>query len=376
MIIVLDYKCESLSFTFCGQYIRIHLSVNYRKELKMSYTIRSRAALILSLCFFMASPSIFASEVNIYSARKEALIKPIVDKFSEKTGIKVNLITGKADALLQRIISEGRNTHADILITTDAGRLYRAKKAGVLTAINSSALKKAIPSNLRDPENFWFGLTTRARPIFYVKAAVNPKELSTYEALAGAAFKDRICIRSSNNIYNQSLVASMYAANGKKATQEWASAFVKNLAMKPRGGDRDQIKAAAAGQCDIAIANTYYFGKMIAGKKAKQKKAAAAMAIFWPNQNDRGAHVNVSGGAVTKHGKNKANAQKLLEFLASKEAQQWYAKVNYEYPVRKDVEPSDLLKSWGSFKADTINLNQLGVNNAEAVKIMDRAGWK
>lgn len=342
----------------------------------MFYTIKSRTLLILSLCVFIASPSLFASEINIYSARKEALIKPIIDKFSKNTGIKVNLITGKADALLQRIISEGRNTHADILITTDAGRLYRAKEAGVLTAINSQILNKSIPSNLRDPENYWFGLTTRARPIFYVKAVVDPKELSSYEALAESQFKGRICIRSSNNIYNQSLVASMYAANGKAATQKWANAFVKNLAIKPKGGDRDQIKAAAAGQCDIAIANTYYFGKMIAGNKSKQKKAAAAMAIFWPNQKDRGTHVNVSGAAISKYGKNKANAIKLLEFLASKEAQKWYAKVNYEYPVRNDVEPSDLLKSWGKFKADTINLNQLGVNNSEAVKIMDRAGWK
>lgn len=342
----------------------------------MSRPVQFRTFFLATLSFLLISPSIYASEVNIYSARKEALIKPIIDKFSEKTGITVNLITGKADALLQRIISEGRNTHADVLITTDAGRLYRAKKAGVLTAINSEILNKAIPDNLRDPENFWFGLTTRARPIFYVKGVVDVKELSTYEALAASQFKDRICIRSSNNIYNQSLVASMIAAKGKKATQQWANGFVKNFAIKPKGGDRDQIKAAAAGQCDIAIANTYYFGKMIAGNKSKEKKAASSMAIFWPNQKDRGTHVNVSGAAVSKYGKNKANAQKLLEFLVSKESQQWYAKVNYEYPVRKDVEPSELLKSWGSFKADTINLNLLGVNNAEAVKIMDRAGWK
>ena len=333
-------------------------------------------SVVTVLCTSVASSSVFASEVNIYSARKEALIKPIVDKFTAKTGIKVNLITGKADALLQRIISEGKHTHADLLITTDAGRLYRAKKAGVLTALQSDMLNKAVPANLRDPDNYWFGLTTRARPIFYVKGVVDVKELSTYEALATSKFKDRICIRSSNNIYNQSLVASMYAANGKEKTQLWANAFVKNLAIKPKGGDRDQIKAAAAGQCDIAIANTYYFGAMIAGNKTKQKKAAAAMAIFWPNQNDRGTHVNVSGAGITKHGKNKESAQKLLEFLASKEAQHWYAAVNHEYPVRTDVEPSDLLKSWGSFKADSINLNQLGVNNANAVKIMDKAGWK
>lgn len=333
-------------------------------------------SIVCVLCTSVAPATLFASEVNIYSARKEALIKPIVDKFSAKTGIKVNLITGKADALLQRIISEGKHTHADLLITTDAGRLYRAKKAGVLTAIQSDKLNKVIPAHLRDPDNYWFGLTTRARPIFYVKGIVDEKELSTYEALATSKFKHRICIRSSNNIYNQSLVASMLVANGKEKTQQWADAFVKNFAIKPKGGDRDQIKAAAAGQCDIAIANTYYFGQMVAGNNKKENKAAAAMGIFWPNQHDRGTHINVSGAAITKYGKHQANAQKLIEFLVSKEAQQWYAAVNFEYPVRTDIEPSDLLKSWGSFKADSINLNKLGVNNANAVKIMDRAGWK
>lgn len=331
-----------------------------------------------SLLLSSVSQSVLANEgeVNLYSARKEALIKPIVDTFSKQTGIKVNLITGKADALLQRIKSEGKNTHADVFITTDAGRLYRAKTADVLQAIQSDVLNQSIPENLRDPEGYWYGLSMRARPIFYVKGAIEAKELSTYEALAEKKFKDRICIRSSNNIYNQSLVASMLAADGAEKTQQWANDFVNNFARKPKGGDRDQIKGAASGQCDIAIANTYYFGKMMTGKKADQKKAAQAVAIFWPNQQSRGAHVNVSGAAVTKYAKNAENAQKLIEFLATKEAQRWYADVNFEYPVRKDVPASDLLKSWGEFKADTVNLNQLGVNNAEAVKIMDRAGWK
>ncbi len=315
-------------------------------------------------------------EVNLYSARKEALIKPILDTFSKQTGIMVNLITGKADALLQRIQSEGKNTHADIFITSDAGRLYRAKSAGVLQAIQSDVLNSAIPENLRDPEGYWYGLSMRARPVFYVKGIVAPEELSTYEALADKSFNGRICIRSSNNIYNQSLVASMIAAVGVEKTQYWANNFVKNFARKPKGGDRDQIKGAASGQCDIAIANTYYFGKMISGKKADQKKAADSVAIFWPNQQSRGTHVNVSGAAITKYAKNTVNAQKLIEFLSTKEAQRWYADANFEYPVRKDVAANTLLKSWGEFKADTINLNQLGVNNAEAVKIMDRAGWK
>ena len=339
---------------------------------------RTGLAVTITAALFLSTfaQSLLAGEVNLYSARKEALIKPIVDKFSQQTGIKVNLITGKADALLKRIESEGKNTHADVFITTDAGRLYRAKSAGVLQPIDSEALNKAIPENLRDPQGYWYGLSMRARPIFYVKGVLDPKELSTYEALADAKFKHRICIRSSNNIYNQSLVASMLSADGKDKTQQWANNFVRNFAIKPKGGDRDQIKSAAAGQCDIAIANTYYYGKMLAGNKADQKKAAEAVAIFWPNQNDRGTHVNVSGAAVTKYAKNAKNAQKLIEFLATKEAQRWYADVNFEYPVREDVPASELLKSWGEFKADTINLTQLGVNNSEAVKIMDRAGWK
>jgi len=286
------------------------------------------------------------------------------------------LVTGKADALLKRLESEGKNSPADIFITTDAGRLYRAKSAKVLQPVSSETLTAAIPSNFRDPEGYWYGLSLRARPIFYVKGVVDPKSLNSYEDLADEKFNGKICIRSSSNIYNQSLVASMIEALGTEKTQQWANKFVQNMARKPKGGDRDQIKAAAAGQCDLAIANTYYFGKMLAGKKADQKKAAMAVDIFWPNQADRGTHVNISGAAVTRFAQNKANAIRLIEFLSSKESQRWYADINYEYPVRKDVAPSKLLGQWGDFKADSINLDVLGKNNAEAVRIMDRAGWK
>ena len=326
--------------------------------------------------FLLSVTAVSANEVNLYSARKEALIKPILDTFSLQTGIQVNLLTGKADALLQRIKSEGRNTHADVFITTDAGRLYRAKQAKVLQPFVSPVLEKNIPANYRDPESYWFGLSVRARPIFYVKGAVDPSTLSSYEALASKQLKHPICVRSSNNIYNQSLVASMIIANGGEKTQQWANGLVNNFARSPKGGDRDQIKAAAAGLCDIAIANTYYFAKMLSSKKAKQVKAAQAMAIFWPNQQGRGTHVNVSGIALTKHAKNVDNAKKLMEFLSSQQAQRWYADVNYEYPVHKDVKPAALLAGWGKFKADSVNLNQLGVHNADAVKLMDRAGWK
>ena len=317
-----------------------------------------------------------AAEVNVYSARKEALIKPLLNRFTKETGITVNLVTGKADALLKRLESEGRNTPADMLITTDAGRLHRAKQANVLQAISSATLNKIIPANYREPEGYWHGLSIRARPVFYVKGKVNPAELSTYEALTDKKFKGKICIRSSSNIYNQSLVASMIEANGVAATEKWAKGLVKNMARPPRGGDRDQIRAAASGQCDIAVANTYYFGAMSGGKKAKDKKAAAKMALFWPNQDGRGAHVNISGAGVTKYAANKDNAVRLLEFLANKASQKWYAEVNHEFPIRSDVETSALLKSWGNFKSDAINLSILGKNNPDAVKLMDRAGWK
>lgn len=317
-----------------------------------------------------------AAEVNVYSARKEALIKPLLNRFTEKTGITVNLVTGKADALLKRLESEGKNTPADILITTDAGRLHRAHQANVLQAIKSQTLDKVIPSIYREPEGYWYGLSVRARPIFYVKGKVNPATLSAYDDLAKPEFKHQVCIRSSNNIYNQSLVASMIEANGLAATEKWATGLVNNMARPPRGGDRDQIRAAASGQCNIAVANTYYFAAMMAGNKAKDKTAASKMAIFWPNQSGRGAHVNISGAGITKYAANRNNAILLLEFLANKESQKWYAENNHEYPIRKDVPASDLLQSWGEFKSDAINLSALGKNNPDAVKLMDRAGWK
>ncbi len=318
-----------------------------------------------------------AAEVNIYSARKENLIKPLLDKFSAETGIKTNLITAKADTLLTRMVNEGRNTPADLLITTDAGRLYRAVQADLFQPVENSTILDSVPEHLRDPNGYWVGLSQRARVIFYALDRVQPGQLSTYEDLADARWKNRICIRSSGNIYNQSLVASMIASIGQEATQQWAEGLVSNLARKPAGGDRDQIKAAAAGQCDIAIANTYYFGKMLENKKdLGQVEAAKKMAIFWPNQDDRGAHVNVSGAGISKYSKNRENAIRLLEYLLSPVAQEWYASANYEYPVVDDVSVSALLSGWGNFKADVVNLSKLGELNREAVKIMDRAGWK
>jgi len=332
--------------------------------------------LAVMVLFFM-SVNALASEVNVYSGRKEKLIKPLLDRFTAETGIKTNLVTAKADKLLTRLKNEGRNTPADVFITVDAGRLYRAKQAGVLASVESLALNSAVPAHLRDPEGQWVGLSQRARVIFYAKDRVKPEQLSTYEDLASDKWKRKICIRGSGNIYNQSLVASLIASNGKDEAQQWSNKLVKNMAPPPKGGDRDQIKAAAAGQCDIAIANTYYYGSMLTNKKdPSQVKAAESMAVFWPNQQSRGSHVNISGAGITKYAKNPVNALKLLEFLVNPESQKWYAEVNFEYPVSETAEISELVKSWGSFKSDKLNLDILGRNNAEAVRTMDRAGWK
>ena len=335
---------------------------------------RLRWGSYLVLCLFACGLN--AAEVNIYSARKEDLIKPLLQKFEEQTNIKVNLITGKADALLERLISEGKNSPADLLITTDAGRLYRAQQAKMLQAVTSETLNNAIPEQYREPQGYWYGLSLRARPIVYAVDQVKPEQLSTYEALADDNWKKKICIRSSENIYNQSLVASLISHNGEENTLLWAQSFVSNFARPPQGGDRDQVKAVAAGQCDIAIVNNYYLGKMLTSKDETEKQAAMQVKLFWPNQNDRGTHVNISGGAVTAASKNKESAIKLLEFLASDDSQQWYAETNFEYPVKPGVQPSEILKSWGEFKADSLSLYQLGELNAQAVMIMDHAKWK
>ena len=353
-------------------------SVRYSGQAARHVLHNSLKKIITSLIvIFIASTHLaIAKEVNVYSARKEALIKPVLDVFSKETGITVNLITGKADALLTRLRLEGIASPADVFITVDAGRLHRAKLAKVLQQTQSETLKKRIPSNLRDVDNVWFGLSQRARPIFYAPDKVDPSELSTYEALADEKWRGRICMRSSNSVYNQSLVASMMDAIGKEKTQQWLNAFVKNFKQRPAGGDTDQLKAVAAGLCDITIANTYYFGRLINSQDESDKTVAKKLRVFWPNQQDRGTHVNVSGAGITVHAKNKENALKLIEFLSSPESQAWYSAVNNEYPVVKGSDISETLKSWGEFKQDTVDLSILGENNRSAVELMDRADWK
>jgi iron(III) transport system substrate-binding protein len=324
----------------------------------------------------LAAPVFAGGEVNIYSARKEDLIKPLLDDFGKQTGVAVNLVTGKEEALLQRLQSEGANTPADLLLTSDAGRLSAARKAGVLQAVKSETLTAHIPASYRDPEGFWYGLSVRARPILYAKDRVKPADLSTYEDLADPKWKGKICMRSSDSVYNQSLVAGLISHQGEAKTEAWAKGLVANFARPPKGGDRDQIKAVAAGECDLTLANTYYLGGMVNSQDEVEKQAAAKVAVFWPDAGTTGVHVNVSGAGVTAHARNRDNAVKLLEFLAGDAAQRWYAEVNNEYPVNPAIPPSATLESWGEFKADTLNVAKLGELNAAAVQVMDRAGWK
>jgi len=329
------------------------------------------ASLLLNACEQKS-----AEEVNLYSARKEALMAPLLKAFTDETGITVNIISGKADALLTRIESEGINSPADVLLTTDAGRLHRAKSAGIFSALNSSLLSSTIPAQYRDSDDQWVGLSLRARPIMLTSASTQMK-ITRYQDLVDPLLEGQICVRSSGNIYNQSLVAASIEALGETETENWAKGLVANFARNPQGGDRDQIRAAAAGQCSIVIANTYYLANMLANKeKTDDFQAASKMTVIWPNQEDRGTHVNVSGAGILKTAKNSANALKLVEFLASDTAQKMYADLNYEFPVKEGIELHPILESWGEFKADTVELSKLGENNAAAVQLMDRAGWK
>lgn len=329
---------------------------------------------IVLLC--LSIPALQAQQVNIYSARSEALIKPLLDRFSADTGITVNLITGDADALIKRLELEGVNSPADLLLTVDVARLYRAKEAGLLQPVQSAVLTENIPAEYRDSTGHWFGVSRRARIIVYSNERVKPDQLSTYEALADPVWKGKICVRSSTHVYNQSLVAAMIAQRGAEAVGQWAQGFVANFARDPNGGDRDQVKAIAVGQCDIALINSYYLAGMIASDLPEETSAAATVGLFWPNQGDRGAHINISGAGVTRSAKNVEAAVRLLEYMVNEQSQFWYAETNHEFPVRPGVEASDLLKQWGDFRADTVPLDQLGVHNAEAVRLMDRAGWK
>ncbi|QDO99157.1 Fe(3+) ABC transporter substrate-binding protein [Ferrovibrio terrae] len=314
--------------------------------------------------------------LNLYSSRHYDTDEALYDNFTKATGIKINRIEAGEDQLLQRMRAEGDKSPADVLITVDAGRLWRAQQNGLLQPLKNAYLEKAIPAHLREAEGHWFGFSKRARVFVVNKDKVKPGDLARYEDLADPKWKGRLLIRSSTNVYMQSLAGSMIATLGEQATETWAKAVVANLARAPKGGDTDQLKAVAAGEGDVAVSNTYYLARLINSSKADEKEVASKLAVIFPNQGDRGTHVNISGAGVARYSPNKANAIKFLEYLASPEAQNYFAKGNYEYPVVAGVPLHPVIQAWGSFKEDQISAAVFGRNNEEALKLMDRAGWK
>lgn len=315
-------------------------------------------------------------QVNVYTHRHYESDQTLFKMFEEQTGIKVNVINSNADELIQKMSMEGAQSPADVLITVDAGRLSRAKEQDLLQVVESEILEKTIPKHLRDVDNYWFGLTKRARVIAYAKDRVTAEELSTYEDLASDKWKGKILIRSSGNIYNQSLLASIIANSNIEEAKKWAEGIVENMARSPKGGDRDQVKAVVAGEGDLAVTNSYYVGRMLNSENPEEVATAEKVGLFFPNQNDRGTHINISGAGVAKYAPNKENAIKFIEFLISEEAQKIFAHSNYEYPINEKIEPAATLQAWGDFKEDNLNLTQLGENNKKAVLIFDEAGWK
>jgi iron(III) transport system substrate-binding protein len=314
--------------------------------------------------------------VNVYSHRHYDTDQMLFDRFTELTGIEVRVVTASADDLITRLATEGEASPADVLITVDAGRLHRAKEQGLLRTTRSVELEATVPPHLRDSEGYWYGLTERARVLAYSLERVNVSELSTYEALADPIWRGRILTRSSENIYNISLVASLIAANGAAATETWAEGVVANFARTPQGADRDQILDVAAGVGDVAIVNTYYVGQLLNDPDPAIRQLASQVGVFFPNQGDRGTHINVSGAGVTAHAPNPENAIRLIEFLVSEEAQRSFAQTVYEYPVRAGVALAPTLEAWGGFRADELSLDRLGELGSEAVAILDRAGWR
>ncbi len=332
------------------------------------------AAMIVGAATGMAAmaSSASAGEVNLYSYRQPFLMKPLLDAFTKLTGIEVNMVYLK-QGLLERLKAEGANSPADLVLTSDIGNLHDLVEAGLLQPGKSTILETNVPAQFRHPGGLWYGLTTRARIIFAHKTRVEPGEVATYQDLAKPHMLGRVCTRSGKHVYTVSLLAWMIAANGKAAAEAWASGVKANLARRPQGNDRAQVKAVYHGECDVALGNTYYMGKMATNaKNPVQKKWAAAVNVIFPNQNDGGTHVNISGAAITKSARNKANAIRLIEFLSGAQAQRIYAEDNFEYPVKAGVELHPVVAAWGPFKADETLLSKIARHRAEATRIMDR----
>lgn len=335
-----------------------------------------RCALLLGFLLATAEAAAAAGQVNVYSARHYDSDEALYRAFTDATGIEVRVLQGDSDQLLARIQRERPSSPADVLMTVDVARLWRAEQAGVFEPVESAVLTERLPAHLRHPQGLWFGFSTRARLIFYRPGAVEPAAIRTYEALADPALRGRVCIRSSSNPYNQSLIASLIAANGVEATERWARGLVANLARPPQGGDSDQLRALAAGECDVAVANHYYYVRLKESEDPAERAVADAVAVVLPNQDGRGAHINVGGAGLVRGAPNRANAVRFLEFLASDEAQALFAAGNYEFPAVASVPPHPALEFLAEMRVDPVNVSLLGENNAEAVRIADRAGWR
>ncbi len=334
--------------------------------------------LILTAIFFSCESNKDVQEVNLYSQRHYAVDELQYENFTKLTGIKVNVTKANADELIQRLKNEGDKTQADLFITVDVGKLWQAGNMGLLQKINNDIINPGINPTLLDKNNFWIPVTYRSRILVYSNDRVNKSELSTYEDLANEKWKNRILVRSSSNSYNQALMSSLVANLGIEETQKWSDAIVKNFARDPKGNDRDQVKAIAAGQGDVAIVNSYYIGLLMSSKNEEELNAGKSVSVFFPNQgeNQRGAHINVSGIALTKNSKNKENAIKLIKYLQSDEAQKTYVNNTYEYSVNPSIGPNDIVEEWGEFKMDNLDLNILGSERDKAIRIFDKSGWK
>ncbi len=320
--------------------------------------------------FFSSLPPALATELVVYSARKEHLVKALFDDYEKETGVKIKYLTGKAAALMQRLKAEAKNTPADLLITVDAGNLWHAAQEGLLRPVESPALNANIPAHLRDQEGRWFGLSIRARTLVYNTDKLKPADLKSYADLADHKWNKRLLLRTSKKVYNQSLVAMLIAEHGSDKAAEIVKGWVANLAAPPFSNDTMVMEAIAAGLGDVGIVNTYYFGRLI------KKNPDLPLALFWPDQGGNGTHVNVSGAGVTTHAKNPEEAVKFLEWLSSERAQNMFADVNMEYPVNPKNTPHPTVQAWGEFKQNMMNISQAGALQGKAIMLMDKAGYK
>ncbi|MFC3713006.1 extracellular solute-binding protein [Sphingoaurantiacus capsulatus] len=352
--------------------------------MKLRFAVTAISALVLAACSggeetkgdAAATEGAGSKEVNLYTARHYDSDLPLYERFTQETGIKINRIEGRADELVARMKSEGATSPADVFITADAGALWRAQKEGLFQPVQSATLDARVPANLREPAGNWYGFTRRARIVAYDKAKVKPEEIDSYEKLATPRFKGKICVRSSDSVYNLSLVGALIEAWGAEKAGEWSRGIVTNMARPPEGGDRDQIRAVAAGVCEVAITNSYYYIRMASGDDAADRKVIEKVALGFPSLDGKGAHVNISGGGVAANAPNKANAIKLLEFFASAETQAHIAANNNEYPASPDVPAPAPVDAYANFTANPMSAAAFAARQPEAQTMMSEAGWR